>query len=152
MKSLLAMAGVAVASVALTAAGMAGAMHHGKGMHGHAGAGIDWFVNTALEDLEATDAQRTKVLAVKDRLAVGFEKLHGEHAAVHAAFLKEWGKDTMDTRSLHGLVDAKVEELRAGMHQVVDGVAEIHDTLTPEQRRRLTEHVQEMHGEKRGHP
>jgi Spy/CpxP family protein refolding chaperone len=144
MKSWIALAGVAVASVALTAAVMAA---HG-GMHPHAGGaeGIDWFINGALDDLQATEAQRTKVLAVKDRLTAGFEKLHGEHAAVHAAFLQEWGKDKMDTTQLNQLVDAKVEELRGTLHQVVDGVAEIHDTLTPEQRNRLTAKVQEMHG------
>jgi len=147
MKSWLVLAAVVVASVGLTAAVTAGVMHHG-GMHAHAGGqeGIDWFVNGALDDLQATDAQRTKVLAVKERLSAGFEKLHGEHAAVHAAFLQEWGKDTMDTAQLHRLADAKIEELRGSIHQVVDGVAEIHDTLTPEQRRRLTERVQEMHG------
>ncbi|HEX5042988.1 MAG TPA: Spy/CpxP family protein refolding chaperone [Candidatus Polarisedimenticolaceae bacterium] len=142
MKGWIALAGVAVASVALTAAVMAGGMHHGG-----RGEGIDGFVTGALDDLGATDAQRTRVLAVKDRLAAGFAHLHGEHAAVHAAFLREWGKDTMDTAQLHGLVDAKIEELRGSMHQVVDGVAEIHDTLTPEQRRKLTARVQEMHGQ-----
>lgn len=145
MKSLIAMAGVAVASIALTAAGMTGVMHHG-GMHAHMGAGIDGFVSEALDDLQATEAQRTRVLAVKDRLSAGFKSLHGEHAAVHAAFLREWQKGAMDTTQLHGLVDAKIEELRGSLHQVVDGVAEIHDTLTPEQRQKLTARVQEMHG------
>jgi Spy/CpxP family protein refolding chaperone len=149
MKGWIALAGVAVASVALTAAVMAGGMHHGGTLHPHGGPGegIDGFVKGALDDLDATDAQRTRVLAVKDRLAARFEHLHGEHAAVHAAFLREWGKDTMDIAQLHGLVDAKIEELRGSMHQVVDGVAEIHDTLTPEQRRKLTARVQEMHGQ-----
>ena len=147
MKGWIAIAGVAVASIALTAAVTAGGMHHGQG-HPHAGPGegIDWFVNGALDDLDATEAQRTRVLAVKDRLSAGFKSLHGEHAAVHAAFLREWQKDAMDTAQLHGLVDAKVEELRGSLHQVVDGVAEIHDTLTPEQRKKLTARVQEMHG------
>jgi hypothetical protein len=52
----------------------------------------------------------------------------------------------MDAAQLHQLVDARLPELRAALHQMVDGVAEIHDTLTPEQRRRLVEKVQEMHG------
>src|SRR5262245_22682741 len=150
MKGWIAMAGVAVASIALTAAVMAGGMHHGGMMHAHAHAGgeegLDWFVSGALDDLDVSEAQRTKVLAVTDRLAAGFHQLHGEHAAVHAAFLREWGKDAMDTAQLHGLVDAKIEELRGSLHQVVDGVAEIHDTLTPEQRRKLTARVEEMHG------
>jgi len=158
MKGWMAMAGVAVASVGLTAAVMAGGMHHAGMHHGtmHAqmggGEGLDWFVMGALDDLDVTAAQRAQVLAVKDRMAAGFTRTHDGHAAMHAALFREWQTDKMDTAQLNQLVDAKVEELRGTLHQVVDGVAEIHDTLTPEQRRRLTEHVQEMHGEMHGHP
>jgi len=141
MKGWMALPAVAIAALALTAGVMAGGMHHeGKGE------GIDGFVHHALDDLEATEAQRTRVLAVTDRLTAGFGSLHGVHEAAHAAFLREWGKDAMDVAQLHGLVDAKIEELSGNLHQVVDGVAEIHDTLTPEQRRKLTARVQEMHG------
>jgi Spy/CpxP family protein refolding chaperone len=143
---------VSVAGLALTAVVAAGGMHHiGMSGHGHGhgqghGEGLDWFVNGALDDLGATEAQRTQVLAVKDRLAAQMQKLHGEHDVVHAAFLREWKADKMDAAQLHQLVDARLPELRATLHQMVDGVAEIHDTLTPEQRRRLVEKVQEMHG------
>lgn len=139
-------AGVAAVALAVTVVVAGGAMHHG--MHGHGGGpeGLDWFVNGALDDLQATDAQRAKVLAVKDRLAGQVHKLHGEHEVVHAAFLREWGEDKMDTAALHALVDSRLEELRGALHQTVDGVAEIHDTLTPDQRQRLVAKVQEMHG------
>lgn len=148
MKQSIVIAGVAIVlGVALTAAVTAGGLHHGRGHgHGHGGEGLEWLVNGALDDLEATDAQRTKVLAVKDRLTGQMRALHAEHAGVHAAFLREWGKDAMDSAALHALVDAKLDVLRASMHGVVDGVAEIHDTLTPEQRRQLAAKVQEMHG------
>ena len=75
MKGWMAMAGVAVASVGLTAAVMAGGMHHAGMHHGtmHAqkggGEALDWFVKGALDDLDVTEAQRAKVLAVKDRMA-----------------------------------------------------------------------------------
>ena len=144
MKTWIAIAAV-VAGLTLTAV-VAGGAHH-RGMHAHAGPGegLDWFVNGALDDLNATAEQRTKVLAVKDRMAGQLQKLHGEHAVVHAAFLRAWDADKMDSPELHRLVDATVEELRGALHGVVDGVAEIHDTLTPEQRRLLTARVQE-HG------
>ena len=148
MKKTMVIAAVLTAGVALTAVVLAGGMHRMGGHgHGHAGGeGVDWFVNGALDDLEVTDAQRARVLAVKERLVAEVHRLHGEHEVVHAAFLREWQTDSMDKAALHTLVDSRLEELRASLHGVVDGVVEIHDTLTPDQRRRLVAKVQEMHG------
>jgi Spy/CpxP family protein refolding chaperone len=145
-KTWIGIAALAAVALAVTVVVAGGAMHHGRG-HGHGpGEGLDWFVNGALDDLQATDAQRAKVLAVKDRLAGQVHRMHGEHEVVHAAFLREWKEDKMDVAALHTLVDSRLEELRSALHQTVDGVAEIHDTLTPDQRQRLVAKVQEMHG------
>jgi Spy/CpxP family protein refolding chaperone len=147
MKKWIVIAAVLLTAVALTAVLAGGGMRHHR-MHGHGGSaeGFDEAVKQALDDLDATDAQKARVLAVKDRLVAQTEKLHHEHEAVHAAFMRAWGSDDMDTAQLHALVDAKLEELRGTLHQVVDGVDEIHDTLTPEQRQRLAVRVKEMHG------
>jgi Spy/CpxP family protein refolding chaperone len=145
-KTWIAVVAFAAVALAVTVVVAGGALHHGRG-HGHGhGEGLDGFVHGALDDLQATEAQRAKVLAVKDRLAGQVQRLHGEHEVVHAAFLREWKEDRMDVAALHALVDSRLEELRSALHQTVDGVAEIHDTLTPDQRQRLVAKVQEMHG------
>ena len=145
-KTWIGIAALAAVALAVTVVVAGGAMHHGRG-HGHGpGEGLEWCVNGALDDLQATDAQRAKVLAVKDRRAGQVHRMHGEHEVVHAAFLREWKQDKMDVAALHTLVDSRLEELRSALHQTVDGVAEIHDTLTPDQRQRLVAKVQEMHG------
>ena len=146
MKALV-IGGLLAAGLALTAVAAGGGMHH-FGMHVHAGPaeGLDGFVNETLDDLNATEAQRTRILAAKDKLSGQMHRLHGEHAQMHAAFLREWKADKMDTAQLHQLVDAKVEELRGTLQGMVDGVSEIHDTLTPDQRRQVAAKVQEMHG------
>jgi len=148
MKSSIVLAAVAVASMAVGAAGMAGGMHHAGAMHGHAAPaeGMDAFFDQALADLDVSDSQRTKVLEVKERLSADFERLHGAHAAMHAALMRAWEQDHMDAAELHRMADARMEELRGTLQEVVDGVVEIHDTLTPEQRSRLTAKVKEMHG------
>ena len=148
MKAIL-IGGLLAAGLAVTA-GTAGGMHH-FAMHAHAGHGgpaerFDGFINQALDDLNATEAQRTRILAVKEKISGPMHRLHGEHAEMHATFLREWKGDKMDTAQLHQLVDAKVEELRGALHGMVDGVNEIHDTLTPDQRRQVVAKVQEMHG------
>jgi periplasmic protein CpxP/Spy len=109
---------------------------------------VSWFVSGTLDDLKATDAQRAKVLAVKDRLLAQAEKLREGHEAAHAELSTQWSSDKVDTAMLHALVDARVDELRGVLHQAVDGLAEVHDTLTPEQRRQLVSMIEELHGER----
>lgn len=141
-------AAIFAAGAAVSAVVAGGMQHHRAHGHGHGGGheGFDWFLNSTLDDLDATDAQRARVTAVKDRMKTQLHTFHDGHEELHAAFLKEWGAEKMDSTQLHGLVDAKLDELRGAMHGVVDGVVEIHDTLTPDQRRRLVARIQEMHG------
>ncbi len=117
-----------------------------RGCHGAPPKAVAWFVNGALDDLKATDAQRAKVLAVKDRMLAQVEKLHGQHETVHAELLKQWQADSMDQAALKALVDAQVESLRGTLYQAVDGLVEVHDTLTPAQRQQLVALVDEWHG------
>ena len=54
--------------------------------------------------------------------------------------LTELKKDSADANKLHDLVDARMDEMRDKMHGLVDGLIEIHGTLTPEQRAELGAH------------
>ena len=152
-----------IASLILGAAGLAlaagvGAIQvyagHGHGGGPHGGGAlmvpqmVEWLANKALDDVNATESQRTRILAVRDRVMSQAKNLHQAHDATHAEFKKQWDQDTMDAAQLHSLVDARIEELRRALHTAVDGVVEVHDTLTPEQRRTLTARVEAMHGAK----
>ena len=153
MTKWLTVAAISVAGLALTAVVAAGGMHHvGLSGHGHGhgeghGEGLDWFVNGALDDLDATEAQRTQVLAVKDRLADADAKAPRRARRACTPLSCASGRRTRWTRrsSISSWTHGSPSCART-LHQMVDGVAEIHDTLTPEQRRRLVEKVQEMHG------
>lgn len=144
-------AGLALAAGLVTVAGQH-VGHEGHGPHGGPDGPmmmpqmVEWLVDNALENVNATDAQRAKVLAVKDRVLSQAQALHGAHDATHAEFKKEWDLDRMDAGRLHSLVDARMDELRKVLHTAVDGIVEVHDTLTPEQRRTLTARVEAMHG------
>jgi len=131
----------------------------GAGPHGHGGGAgaegpmaiphmVEWLVDNALDGVNATDAQRTKVQAVKDRVLSQAATLHQAHDSTHEEFARQWQMDKMDAAQLHALVDARIEDLRRVLHTAVDGVVDVHDTLTPAQRQTLMEKVKVAHGAK----
>jgi len=91
-------------------------------------------VEDVLDDLKATPEQRTRLLAIKDRMVAEGRALHGQPGEVPRQVLSQWESATPDTAALHALVDARTDALRAFLHQAVDAGAEVHATLTPEQR------------------
>ena len=70
---------------------------------------ITWKLNDRLEDLDATDAQKQSVNAVKDRLFEDGKRLAEEHQATRLEVLTQLESDTPDAQKLHGLVDARLD-------------------------------------------
>ena len=128
--------------------GFSGGFCHGHG-HGRDPAEVAAFVTDrvedTLDDLNATPDQRTRILAVKDRLLDAAKGLHGNRAETHAALLAEWKAEKPDAAKLHALVDQRADELKAFAHQAVDAGVEIHDVLTPAQRDQLTKKIERWH-------
>ena len=106
-------------------------------------------VDGLLDDLNATDAQRAQVHALKDRLLADGLKLHAGGGPVHAEVLAQWNSPTPDAARLHALVDERAEAMRAYAHELVDAGVELHGILTPEQREKLAKKAERFH---RYHP
>jgi len=130
------LAGALVAAGALTLT----AFHGGPFRHhdpAEAAAFVTSRVEDALDDLDATPAQRSQILAVKDRMLAEVQKHRDTRQATHAALLAEWNAETPDRAKLHALVDQRAAEMTATAHQAVDAAIEVHDALTPEQRAKV---------------
>lgn len=109
---------------------------------------VTWRLNDKLEDLDATDAQRQSINAVKDRLFDdGVQLMEEQHAARDEAFT-QLASDTPDAQKLHSLVDARIDAMRAFAHKMTDAALEVHGTLTPEQRKELATEFRERTGVK----
>ncbi len=136
---------LALGFVALTA------FRGGCGAHGHGrdpaqvAAFVTDRVEDALDDLDATPEQRTRILAVKDRLLAAGQKARAGHEEARAAVLAEWKAEQPDAARLHALVDARVEEMRSLAHQAVDAGMEVHGVLTPDQRQKVTRKIERWH-------
>ncbi len=95
-------------------------------------------VDDALDDLDATPAQRTRITAVKDRMLAAALSHRGTRQETRDAFVAEWKAEQPDAARLHALVDQRAAEMTAMAHQAVDAGIEVHDALTPEQRAKVT--------------
>lgn len=86
-KILIAVAAVAVGLVALTG------FRHGFGRHRHDPAAMAAFatarLDDALDDLDATPAQRDQLHGLKDRLLAKGQALHADHDATRAELVTQ---------------------------------------------------------------
>ena len=135
-----------VLAAGLALAGFSGCGHHRPGPE-HMERMVTHHVNDALDDLKATPEQRQKVLAVKDRMLASVKALHGDHQALMQDALFIWEASSFDQTRALALVDARIDAMRAMAHEAVGAVADVHETLTPEQReqvaKRLRRHTEE---------
>ncbi|MCE9667289.1 Spy/CpxP family protein refolding chaperone [Myxococcus stipitatus] len=109
---------------------------------------VSWKLNDKLDDLDATDAQRQAINAVKDRLFDEGAKLAEEQHAVRSEVVTQLESATPDAQRLHALVDERIEAMRAFAHKATDAALEVHGTLTPEQRKALATEFRERTGVK----
>lgn len=134
----------------LVAAGFATGCHRGPGGHHGDPAKLAAFVtervDDALDDLDATDPQRAKIHAVKDRLLAEAAKARGDREALHAELLATWKADAVDRARLHAIVDERIDALRVFAHAAADGAADAHDVLTPEQRAKVAKKLERRRG------
>jgi len=107
---------------------------------------ITWKLNDKLDDLKATDAQKQAVHGVKDRLFEEGKLMAQEHQATRVEVLTQLESDYPDSQKLHGIVDARIDAVRAFAHRVVDAALEVHKVLTPEQRKELATEYRERMG------
>jgi Spy/CpxP family protein refolding chaperone len=125
---------LAVLSAGLVAGATALAFGHG-GRHGMMKRVVAAAVDEALDEAKVTPEQRATVHAARDRVFAVFE----EHRASHRGRLEEalalFEDDRVDPARLDALRQQSEEDHRRMREAVTQALLEIHDTLTPDQRR-----------------
>jgi Spy/CpxP family protein refolding chaperone len=107
---------------------------------------VTWRLNDKLDDIDATDAQRQSINAVKDRLFDEGAALMEEQKGARAEAFNQLASENPDPQKLHALVDARIDAMRAFAHKMTDAALEVHGTLTPEQRKELADEFRERAG------
>lgn len=100
-------------------------------------------VDRMLKKVDATDEQRTKAYAIRDRLMPKLVAFAQARPNTVKEALALWDQPTLDTAKLNALVDKRSDEMKALAHELVYGAGEFHAILTTEQRRKLHDAVEE---------
>ncbi len=100
---------------------------------------INWKVDDVLDDINATDDQRAKINAVKDRLFEEGVKAHGDRDAMREKLMQAWLSDNPDREMLRNLANEKHAAMQAMADKFIDGAIEVHAVLTPEQRKQVAQ-------------
>jgi Spy/CpxP family protein refolding chaperone len=139
---------VAVASVLALGTGVAAltaAWAHGPGGPGRYGWMMKRMVSAALDEAldqaAATAEQRSAIHASRDRAFAALEAQRPDRHAHREQVLALFEGDRIDAAQLEAL-HAQMEQRHAAIRSAVSqAIVEIHDTLTPEQRRVVAQFV-----------
>jgi Spy/CpxP family protein refolding chaperone len=99
-------------------------------------------IDDMLDDVHATDAQRQKIGAIRDRLLADAKTLHAGRGDAVKALLAQWQADRPDAARVHAVVDGRADAMKRFADEVSDAVLQVHGILTPEQRAQITKKLQ----------
>jgi Spy/CpxP family protein refolding chaperone len=139
-----------VAAVGLLGAGAVWAGHRAVPLALHCGPAAlrlqaEFVVDRALKHVEASDDQRRQVEAIVARLHGLHRSLRAGRDEARAEALAILSADQVDRARLDALRVRQVQKLEAASRQIAAASADVADVLTPEQRRKLAEWLQDMH-------
>lgn len=98
-------------------------------------------VEDTLDDLAATPEQRTRILAIKDRLVASARTLHQGHPGLRQELVAQWDAENPDTARVDAIIDERADAMKGFAHEVASAMAEVHGVLTPEQRAKLSKKI-----------
>ena len=107
----------------------------------HARFAASWIVRT----VNATDEQKEKVGSIAASAASNLVGLAPEHRQNREAILKALAAPNVDREALGKLEKAESALFDKAATRLLDGLADISETLTPEQRTELAQAVEQFH-------
>jgi Spy/CpxP family protein refolding chaperone len=111
----------------------------------------EWVTKRLLDRVDATAEQREKVRPVVDQLVADLVKARFEHQTARTALLVELTGPSIDREALEALRAQRFQAIDALSRRIVDGVADVADELTQEQRQELVELSDRFHRRRRWH-
>jgi len=107
-------------------------------------------VDRLMDQINATDAQRTQINQLKEKLFSEGMDLKSSQRALRRDLLADWDAPQVNADDVHARVDKQVEAFRAFAHDAANASIQLHDILTPEQRAQLKKELGSNMGHARG--
>jgi Spy/CpxP family protein refolding chaperone len=114
---------------------------HGGGRHAIMKRVVLAAIDDALDEAKVTPVQRTAIYAARDRAFAAAEQARTSHWAHLEEGLRLFEADQVDpaqVEAFHRQSDEERQRMREAIHQAL---VEVHDVLTPVQRRAIADYV-----------
>lgn len=102
---------------------------------------LSFRVDSALDEIDATAAQREKIHQLKDSLFADVTQMKSDSEATGQLLKAEWESASPDSAKVHRVIDGQFDAWRALAHKVADAAISLHDTLSAEQRAQLAQQL-----------
>ena len=143
-----ALSGGVVALAQSAGAGMH-AFHHGSMMSGNPAdmaAHIDHVVQHLYVEINATDAQKAQIDPLVKQALDDLMPLHSQAQSAHTQFIRAFTQDPIDRNSLEAAREAHLQLADQASRRIAQLVGDVGSVLTPAQRQKVADHLQQMHG------
>ena len=126
------------------------AFAHGRhGGHWSGGDRIEKMVKHLAVEIDATPEQQQKLTAIARQAAKDLEPLRGQAMETRKQAMELLSAPSVDRAALEKLRASKLQHAEAASRRVTQALGDAAEVLTPEQRKKLAEHVASRMG--RGH-
>jgi periplasmic protein CpxP/Spy len=116
---------------------------HRRGNHKMMLKFVEYAMNEKLDAVGATEAQKQKVRAIKDRLVKEGETLHGDRDEFRKELLALLEQENPDPARVKALAHQRIELFSRFADNAADAVVELHGVFTPDQRQKLIAELRE---------
>lgn len=114
--------------------------HHGEG-RGHGS-----HISRLYAEVQATDAQKAKIDPLVKAAMADLKPLHEQLHELHKKLLEQASAPTIDRAALEVTRQQGLALADQASKRIIQLVADVGDTLTPEQRKKLADRIGRLHG------
>jgi Spy/CpxP family protein refolding chaperone len=112
--------------------------HHHRGERSHLG--------RLYAEVQATDAQKAKIDPLVQAAMKDLQPMHEQLRQLHQQLLQQASAATIDRAAMEGTRQQGLALADKASKRVLQLVADVGETLTPEQRKKLAGHMEHMRG------
>ncbi len=105
---------------------------------------VQWRVDDALDELDATQPQRERVQQLTKDALLKSKPIVEQALSSRTELMTQWKAAAPDSARVHQVVDAQLDTVRVFAHQLADSAIEVHQLLTVKQRDEVTERLERL--------
>ena len=104
---------------------------------------LEYRLDKMTEELELNASQKAQLDRLKEDLFAKMEDRKGKHEEIHQLLKDEFSKPNPDLSRIKPMIDGQIDEMAQLGHEFVGRIDEFYSQLTPEQKKKISDHILE---------